>query len=472
MAVVADSHFHPPGLPEQAAWEADRHFNDRNRAVVRWVEGADVAFTVHLGDVPHPVPGLEAHEQAMTTAREVYDALSQPLHVVAGNHDIGDSTDNPKHSKVRAYLNDAMATDDVCPAPDGAAKAHLGSNVVCCSGAPRAGASTEAADFGGLDFRHDAHGHYAWTWGPLHFVMLNEHAGGSPGSDEQPVDGPRELAAQNSLHFLSQALSVYKGEPVIVVQHFGFDPLSMGISAKSESCSRETEHWRAPVFDDGDDLVTNVVPDYVAPGTKLGLTRPVQAGGASVGAIASGAGVDLRNGRITSGNYCLTWSRSNEHAQWQTCGSVSDQKYTMWKVTDDETGAIGPDAAGNTCLFAKNSWWSADERRAFAGQLSAATASHGTTPLAIFHGHVHNPVQAAPAYWNLDSDDVTSSPPAGALSVPSMYPGQVGLNDAGFFAVRVRPSVTGGTLEVYRRVLDGGIWTWGNNGQPFATLSW
>ena len=88
--MVADSHFHPPGLPEQAAWEADRHFNDRNRAVVRWVEGADVAFTVHLGDVPHPVPGLEAHEQAMTTAREVYDALSQPLHVVAGNHDIGD----------------------------------------------------------------------------------------------------------------------------------------------------------------------------------------------------------------------------------------------------------------------------------------------------------------------------------------------------------------------------------------------
>ncbi len=88
--MVADSHFHPPGIPEQAAWEADRHFNDRNRAVVRWVEAADVAFTVHLGDVPHPVPGLEAHEQAMATAREVYDALSRPIHVVAGNHDIGD----------------------------------------------------------------------------------------------------------------------------------------------------------------------------------------------------------------------------------------------------------------------------------------------------------------------------------------------------------------------------------------------
>ncbi len=90
VAVVADSHFHPPGVPEQAAWEADRHFNDRNRAVVRWVEAADVAFTVHLGDVPHPVPGLEAHEQAMNTAREVYDGLSRPVHVVAGNHDIGD----------------------------------------------------------------------------------------------------------------------------------------------------------------------------------------------------------------------------------------------------------------------------------------------------------------------------------------------------------------------------------------------
>jgi predicted phosphodiesterase len=90
VAVIADSHFHPPGIPVQAAWEADRRFNDRNRAVVDWVNHVDAAFVVHLGDIPHPVPGLQAHEDAMATAAEVYAGLTAPLHMVAGNHDIGD----------------------------------------------------------------------------------------------------------------------------------------------------------------------------------------------------------------------------------------------------------------------------------------------------------------------------------------------------------------------------------------------
>lgn len=88
LAVLADSHFHPPGVPEQAAWEADRWFNDRNRAAVALVRAAEPAWVIHLGDVPHPVPGLTAHRAALDVARETYAGL--PLAVVPGNHDIGD----------------------------------------------------------------------------------------------------------------------------------------------------------------------------------------------------------------------------------------------------------------------------------------------------------------------------------------------------------------------------------------------
>ncbi len=88
-AVIADSHFHPPGVPEQAVWESDRWFNDRNRAAVALVRRAKPAFTIHLGDVPHPVPGLAAHAEALAVAHATYAGLD-PLYVVPGNHDVGD----------------------------------------------------------------------------------------------------------------------------------------------------------------------------------------------------------------------------------------------------------------------------------------------------------------------------------------------------------------------------------------------
>lgn len=89
-AVIADSHFHPPGGPTQAAWASDQHFNARNRVVVAMLERAGPAFVVHLGDVPHPVPGLAEHEEALREARQTYAALRSPLYVVPGNHDVGD----------------------------------------------------------------------------------------------------------------------------------------------------------------------------------------------------------------------------------------------------------------------------------------------------------------------------------------------------------------------------------------------
>lgn len=91
-AVLADSHFHAegPGAERQHGYPSDASFNTRNAAVVAAVQAALPAFVVHLGDVPHPVPGLQAHHGALAVARQTYDGLSMPLYMVPGNHDVGD----------------------------------------------------------------------------------------------------------------------------------------------------------------------------------------------------------------------------------------------------------------------------------------------------------------------------------------------------------------------------------------------
>jgi len=89
-AVIADSHFHPAGPLTQSAFRSDASHNDRNRAVVAALEAGAPDFVIHLGDVPHPVPGIAAHREALDIARDTYDGISAPFHVVPGNHDVGD----------------------------------------------------------------------------------------------------------------------------------------------------------------------------------------------------------------------------------------------------------------------------------------------------------------------------------------------------------------------------------------------
>ncbi len=88
-AVVADTHIHPPE-DRQSAWKSDLQHNDRSRRVVQLLNELQPDFVVHLGDIPHPVPGLDAHEVAMGEAHGIWSQLACPLHVVPGNHDVGD----------------------------------------------------------------------------------------------------------------------------------------------------------------------------------------------------------------------------------------------------------------------------------------------------------------------------------------------------------------------------------------------
>jgi len=90
-AVIADSHFRVRGDDPQAAYPSDAGHNDRNRRVVEVLQVVSPDHVVHLGDVPHPVPGLTAHAVALAIARETYAPLGETrLTVVPGNHDVGD----------------------------------------------------------------------------------------------------------------------------------------------------------------------------------------------------------------------------------------------------------------------------------------------------------------------------------------------------------------------------------------------
>ncbi|MCP3973010.1 MAG: serine/threonine protein phosphatase, partial [bacterium] len=89
-AVITDSHFQLPGATEQSAYASDARHNARNRFVVETINRSSAVFVVHGGDVPHPVPGLSSHRAALAVASETYAHLKVPLHVVPGNHDVGD----------------------------------------------------------------------------------------------------------------------------------------------------------------------------------------------------------------------------------------------------------------------------------------------------------------------------------------------------------------------------------------------
>ncbi len=69
---------------------ANRLLAGRNRHAVELIERIAPAFVVHLGDVVHPVPGHGDHAAANDLAADAYRGLTMPLHVVPGNHDVGD----------------------------------------------------------------------------------------------------------------------------------------------------------------------------------------------------------------------------------------------------------------------------------------------------------------------------------------------------------------------------------------------
>jgi hypothetical protein len=87
--VVTDSHIHADeGTPSPYPYAP--FVNDRNRRVVQELNRVPLAFVAHLGDIANPLPGDTSQGEAYRVAKRIFKELSWPLHVIPGNHDIGD----------------------------------------------------------------------------------------------------------------------------------------------------------------------------------------------------------------------------------------------------------------------------------------------------------------------------------------------------------------------------------------------
>jgi len=103
-AVLADTHLNARDGESGSPWLTNRMANDRARWVVRQINADRPAFVIHLGDIVHPIPEQRGFAAAVDRFRAIFAELDAPLHLVAGNHDIGD--------KPVAWMPAATVRDD------------------------------------------------------------------------------------------------------------------------------------------------------------------------------------------------------------------------------------------------------------------------------------------------------------------------------------------------------------------------
>ena len=92
--VVADTHVNEAEDTSTSPFETNHLANPRARHVFAEIAAMRPrpSFVVHLGDIVHPVPSLPAFHDAVANFKAIASRLPVPLHVVPGNHDVGDKT--------------------------------------------------------------------------------------------------------------------------------------------------------------------------------------------------------------------------------------------------------------------------------------------------------------------------------------------------------------------------------------------
>ena len=91
-AVISDTHVNPDEDRCNSPFPVNGRANRRFRYVISDINRRDVDFVVHLGDLLHPVPETGVlYAQAAEAYRTIVSELNAPIHVLPGNHDIGDT---------------------------------------------------------------------------------------------------------------------------------------------------------------------------------------------------------------------------------------------------------------------------------------------------------------------------------------------------------------------------------------------
>lgn len=91
-AVIADTHVNEHEERSASPFETNARANGRARYAFAELAALDPVpeFVVHLGDIVHPMPGLPVYAEAARRFKELSASLRVPLHLVPGNHDVGD----------------------------------------------------------------------------------------------------------------------------------------------------------------------------------------------------------------------------------------------------------------------------------------------------------------------------------------------------------------------------------------------
>ncbi|MDX2203529.1 MAG: metallophosphoesterase [Hyphomicrobiaceae bacterium] len=102
-AIVGDTHVKPTSGDQSAPWKVNDKATARARFVAREMARYEPKFIIHLGDLVHPVPELATFQEAVALTKEVFRQHHNQMHVLPGNHDIGDKPNRMMPAKsVRA----------------------------------------------------------------------------------------------------------------------------------------------------------------------------------------------------------------------------------------------------------------------------------------------------------------------------------------------------------------------------------
>lgn len=88
--IITDTHIRPPGGDDSSPFPVNDLANDRARYAVHALARHHPAFTIHLGDMVHPLPHLPTYGSAAEEAISIFGPLHDTMHFVPGNHDVGD----------------------------------------------------------------------------------------------------------------------------------------------------------------------------------------------------------------------------------------------------------------------------------------------------------------------------------------------------------------------------------------------